>query len=166
MSEDDVEIIWMRSVLWIRHPSALKYYCPPPPVSRPSNLYVQKDAAMPLHPLGPAILFTPPQSQRARTMMDTPTVAGRGHNPHFAPSTSRRRVAHRQLIPASLPNKEKNCSGELSTNISLQHCSWWNLWLPQRSSPSAFVWFWRVIFQFKAKPEVWISFQLESNCQR
>lgn len=87
MSEDDIEIIWMRSVLWIRHPSALKYYCPPPPVSRPSNLYVQRDAAMPLHPLGPAVLLTPPQSQRARTMMDTPTVAGRGHNPHFIPST-------------------------------------------------------------------------------
>lgn len=108
-------MIWMRSVLWIRHLFALKYYCPPSPVSRPSNFHVQQchytyEAQQCCHsiirPSSPAYPISEPKGQD----YDRHTYScGRGliSRPPYA----LRHVAHHQLLPPPFPTRRRTAAG-------------------------------------------------------
>lgn len=95
----------------MRHLSALKYYCP---LSAVSNSHVQKDAAMPLYPLGAADLLTHLRVQRPGHTYSH----GRGHNPPFTPSTRSPTRSPPAAAAASLPKGEALQQGN-STNTSI-----------------------------------------------
>lgn len=108
MSEDDTENTWMRTVSGM----FLLYYCP---LSAVSNSHVQRDAAMPLHPLGPAVLPTLLSESKGQDTLTA--LAGAttplSHSPHEAPH-----VVHQQLLLPPFP-KEKPCSWETAPTPAL-----------------------------------------------
>lgn len=95
MSEEDIENIWMRAASFCS-----KVLLPTLSSIKPSHFHVQKDAAMPLHPLDPAVLPIPSHNPPS-------------HPPHEAPL-----IVHQQLLLPPFP-KEKPCSWETGPTPAL-----------------------------------------------